>query len=44
MQFEYRTMAAFVLAVIVDNFPKGQVSTTTILPGSRVLFMLAVYT
>ena len=25
MQFEYRTMAAFVLAVIVDNYPKGQV-------------------
>lgn len=27
MQFEYRTMAAFVLSVLVDDCPKGQVST-----------------
>lgn len=26
MQYEYRTMAAFVLSMLVDDYPKGQVS------------------
>lgn len=26
MQYEYRTMAVFVLSIIVNKYPKGQVS------------------
>ena len=28
MQYEYRTMATFVLSVVVDDHPKGQVCLT----------------
>lgn len=31
MQYEYRTMAAFVLSMLVDDYPKGQVSLILVL-------------
>lgn len=30
MQYEYRTMAAFVLSMLVDDYPKGQVMFSTV--------------